>query len=242
MDFDDLNYEIKQYSKKIGVIIMAGGKGIRMQPYTKIFPKPLLPMGEETVIDLIVSKFLNFKINNFYVTTNYKHQVINNHFKKYKANINYKLIKESKKLGTAGSLAYLKNSEEDLFFVSNCDVVISENYNNILNFHNKNKNDFTIVASRKSINFPYGVCLLNEKEKFEGFREKPNYNFLLNTGLYLINRKELKFLKKNQKLDMDDFILRLKMKKKKIGIYQIDNDKWQDLGSWESYNNNIKNY
>jgi len=242
LDFDDLNYEIKQYSKKIGVIIMAGGKGIRMQPYTKIFPKPLLPMGEETVIDLIVSKFLNFKINNFYVTTNYKHQVINNHFKKYKANINYKLIKESKKLGTAGSLAYLKNSEEDLFFVSNCDVVISENYNNILNFHNKNKNDFTIVASRKSINFPYGVCLLNEKEKFEGFREKPNYNFLLNTGLYLINRKELKFLKKNQKLDMDDFILRLKMKKKKIGIYQIDNDKWQDLGSWESYNNNIKNY
>lgn len=242
LDFDDLNYEIKQHSKKIGVIIMAGGKGIRMQPYTKIFPKPLLPMGEETVIDLIVSKFLNFKINNFYVTTNYKHQVINNHFKKYKVNINYKLIKESKKLGTAGSLAYLKNSEEDLFFVSNCDVVINENYNNILNFHTKNKNDFTIVASRKSINFPYGVCLINEKKKFEGFREKPNYNFLLNTGLYLINKKELKSLKKNQKLDMDDFILKLKTKKKKIGIYQIDHDKWQDLGSWESYNNNIKNY
>ena len=197
-------------------------------------------MGEETVIDLIVSKFLNFKINNFYVTTNYKHQVINNHFKKYKANINYKLIKESKKLGTAGSLAYLKNSEENLFFVSNCDVVINENYNNILNFHTKNKNDFTIVASRKSINFPYGVCLLNKKKKFEGFREKPNYNFLLNTGLYLINKKELRFLKKNQNLDMDDFILKLKKKKKKIGIYQIDHDKWQDLGSWESYNNNIK--
>ncbi len=242
LDFDDLNYKIKEYSKKLGVVIMAGGKGIRMQPYTKIFPKPLLPMGEDTVIDLIVSKFLNFKINNFYITTNYKHQVINNHFKKYKSNINYKLIKEDKKLGTAGSLAYLKNSDEDLFFISNCDVVISQNYNDILNFHTKNKNDFTIVASRKSINFPYGVCLLNDKKKFEGFKEKPNYNFLLNTGLYLINKKELKFLKKNQKLDMDDLILRLKKKKKKIGIFQINHDNWQDLGSWKNYNNHIKNY
>ena len=242
LDFGNFNHETKEYSKKLGVVIMAGGKGIRMQPYTKIFPKPLLPMGEDTVIDLIVSKFLNFKINNFYITTNYKHQIINNHFKKYKTNINYKLIKENKKLGTAGSLSYLKNSEEDLFFVSNCDVVISENYNDILNFHTKNKNDFTIVVSKKSISFPYGVCLINDKKKFEGFKEKPRYNFLLNTGLYLINKKELKLLKKNQKLDMDDFILRLKKNKKKIGIYQIDHDKWQDLGSWESYNNNIKNY
>ena len=242
LDFDDFNYNINEYSKKLGVVIMAGGKGIRMKPYTKIFPKPLLPMGEDTIIDLIVSKFLNFKINNFYITTNYKHQAINNHFKKYKSNINYKLIKEDKKLGTAGSLAYLKNSDEDLFFISNCDVVISENYNNILNFHTKNNNDFTIVASRKSINFPYGVCLLNDKKKFEGFKEKPNYNFLLNTGLYLINKKELKFLKKNQKLDMDDFILRLKKKKKKIGIFQINHDNWKDLGSWKNYNKHIKNY
>jgi len=242
LDIDNFSNGIKKFSKKLGVVIMAGGKGLRMQPYTKIFPKPLLPMGDETVIDLIVSKFLNFKINNFYITTNYKHQIINNHFKKYKTNINYKLIKENKKLGTAGSLSYLKDSKEDLFFVSNCDVVISENYNGVLNYHIKNKNNFTIVVSKKSIKFPYGVCQLNDKKKFEGFKEKPSYDFLFNTGLYLINKKEFKFLKKNQKLDMDNFILKLKKKKKKIGIYQIDHDKWQDLGSWESYNNYIKNY
>ena len=63
---------------------MAGGEGVRMQPYTKIFPKPLLPMGEDTIIDLIVSNFLGFKINNFYITINYKHLAINSHFKKYK--------------------------------------------------------------------------------------------------------------------------------------------------------------
>jgi dTDP-glucose pyrophosphorylase len=242
LDLYNSDDEIEQYSKKLGVVIMAGGEGVRMQPYTKIFPKPLLPMGDDTVIDLIVSKFLNYKINNFYITTNYKHQIINNHFKKYKTKINCKLIKENKKLGTAGSLFYLKNSKEDLFFVSNCDSVVDENYNDILNFHTDNKNDITIVASKKSIKFPYGVCLLNDKKKFTGFKEKPSYSFLFNTGLYLISRNELKLLKKNQKLDMDDFILRLKKKKKKIGIYQIDHNKWQDLGNWESYNNYIKNY
>ena len=132
---------------------MAGGKGLRMQPYTKIFPKPLLPMGDETVIDLIV-KFLNFKIDNFYITTNYKHQIIDNHFK-YKTNINYKLIKENKNQ-VQPIIIVFKRPKEDLFFVSNW-IVIRENYNSVLNFHTKNKNNFTIVAS-KSIKFPYGVC------------------------------------------------------------------------------------
>ena len=242
LDLYNIDQEIEKDSKKLGVVIMAGGKGIRMQPYTKVFPKPLLPMGDDTVIDLIVSKFLSYKINNFYVTTNYKHEVINSHFKKYKTKINCRLIKENKQLGTAGSLSYLKNSKEDLFFVSNCDSVVSENYNDILKFHTNNKNDITIVASKKSVKFPYGVCLLNDKNKFTGFKEKPNYNFLLNTGLYVINRKELKLLKNNQKIDMDEFILRLKKKKKKIDVYQVDHKNWHDFGSWESYNNFIKNY
>ena len=237
-NFDDIK---GKYSKKLGVVIMAGGKGVRMQPYTKIFPKPLLPMGDDTVIDLIVSKFLSDKINNFYITTNYKHQIINTHFKKYPSKINYKLIKENKKLGTAGSLSYLKDSSENLFFVSNCDTIIDENYNDILKFHNVNKNDLTIVVSKKIIKFCYGVCVLNSKKKFSGFQEKPSYNFLLNTGLYLINKSQLKILKKNQKIEMNDFILRLKKKKKKIGLYQIDHRNWQDLGSWKNYNNSIKN-
>ena len=240
LDLYNSDDRIKEYSKKFGIVIMAGGKGVRMQPYTKIFPKPLLPMGDDTVIDIIVSKFLKYRFNNFYITTNYKHSVINNHFKKYKTKINCKIIKENKKLGTAGSLSYLKNSKEELFFVSNCDSVVSEDYNNILNFHTTNNNDITIVASKKSIQFPYGVCQLNNKNKFIGFKEKPNFNFLFNTGLYLINRKEFRLIKKNQRLDMDDFILKLKKKKKKIGIYQIENNQWQDLGSWESYNNFIK--
>ena len=219
---------------------MAGGKGLRMKPYTKIFPKPLLPIVDETVIDSIISKFLNNKINNFYITMNYKHKMISNHFENYKIKIKYKFIREKKSLGTAGSLSFLNNKKKNLFFVSNCDVIVNEDYHSILKFHIKNKNDFTIVASKKFINFPYGVCLLDDKKRFSGLEEKPSYSFLFNIGLYLINKNELKFIKKNIKLNMDELILKLKKQKKKIGIYEINSSKWHDLGNWESYKNFLK--
>ena len=240
INFDELNLNSKNNSSNLGVVIMAGGKGLRMQPYTKIFPKPLLPINDITVLDTIVSKFLNNNINNFYITTNYKHKMIFNHFKRYKSKINYKIIKEKISLGTAGSLSYLKNLKEDFFFVTNCDVVINEDYKKILKNHIKNKNDMTIVVSRKSIKLSYGVCLLNKKNKFSGIQEKPSYKFLFNVGLYLINRKEFKFIKKNQKLDMDKLIVKLKKNKKKIGIYETDYKNWKDFGNWENYINNEK--
>ena len=241
--FDNHESEKKAHKKykNYGVVIMAGGKGNRMQPYTKVFPKPLLPVGNETVIDMIISKFLNFKINNFYITTNYKHKIIKAHFKKYSKTVNFKLIKEKKKLGTAGSLAYLKNANEEFFFISNCDVIINEDYKKIINFHHTNKNDLTIIASKKSLKIPYGVCLADKNKNFVNFKEKPEYDFLFNTGFYVINKNILKELTGVSKLDMDSFILRLKKKRKKIGIFSINFQNWQDFGNWDNYNNQIKN-
>ena len=149
-DVIDTNYirNSDQNSNNIGIVIMAGGRGVRMLPYTKVFPKPLLPINDTTVLDEIISKFLNYNMNKFFITTNYKHEMISSHFKNYKPKINYKLIKEKKSLGTAGSLSYLKNFKEEIFLVTNCDVIINENYNNFLKYHIKNKNDLTIIASK----------------------------------------------------------------------------------------------
>lgn len=135
-EFNHLNND--EYNN-VGVIIMAGGKGLRMKPYTNFFPKPLLPINDDTVIDEIILRFLKFKLNNFYITTNYKHNMITNHFKNYKLKIKYKLIKEKKFLGTAGSLFNFKSLKEDLFFVTNCDNLIDANYKEIINFHKKKK-------------------------------------------------------------------------------------------------------
>jgi len=241
ISLNNSDFNSKRNINNLGVVIMAGGKGLRMQPYTKVFPKPLLPIKESTIIDIIVSKFLKKGANNFYITTNYKHKMIYNHFKSSETKINYKLIKENRLLGTAGSLAFLKKFKEDLFLVTNCDILVDEDYNKIIKYHLKNNNDLTIVASQKSIKIPYGVCLLDKKNSFAGFEEKPNYEFLFNIGFYLINRNVLKTLKINQRLDMDKFILKLHKLKKKIGIYKIDFEKWQDFGNWESYLDNNKN-
>ena len=242
-DVIDTNYirNSNQNSNNIGIVIMAGGRGVRMLPYTKVFPKPLLPINDTTVLDEIISKFLNYNMNKFFITTNYKHEMISSHFKNYKPKINYKLIKEKKSLGTAGSLSYLKNFKEEIFLVTNCDVIINENYNNFLKYHIKNKNDLTIIASKKFIKFSYGICLLDKKNKFLGFDEKPNYSFLFNIGFYIINKKELKIIKKNQKLNMDELISKLKKNKRKIGIFEIDDGNWKDFGNWESYIYNNKN-
>ena len=221
-DIFDNEKKVDKKHKNFGVVIMAGGKGVRMRPYTKVFPKPLLPVGNETVIDMIISKFLNFKINNFYITTNYKHRIIKDHFKKYNKTVNFELIKEKKKLGTAGSLAYLKDAEEEFFFISNCDVIINEDYKKIINFHQKNKNNLTIIASKKSLKIPYGVCVADKNKNFISFKEKPKYDFLFNTGFYVINKNALK------------------KKKKKIGIFSIDFENWQDFGDWDNYNSHIK--
>lgn len=241
-NFDQIDNKKMQSQDNVGVVIMAGGKGLRMQPYTKIFPKPLLPMKNDTIVDFMIEKFLKYKFNNFYITTNYKHKIINDHLKKIKLKIKYKLIREDIRLGTAGSLEKLKNCKEDIFFVTNCDVLINENYENIINYHQKNKNDLTIVASKKTISLPYGVCEIDNKKKFLSFKEKPNFNFLINIGFYLINKKNFKIIKKNQKIDMDELISKFQKLNKRIGIFEVDYDKWQDFGNWESYNSSIRGY
>lgn len=237
--FNKVNYN--KFSN-LGVVIMAGGKGVRMKPYTNIFPKPLLPLQNDTVIDAIISKFLENKINNFYITTNYKYNFIRDHLNKYKSEINFNLINEKKPLGTAGSLSYLKSLKENLFFVTNSDVIINEDYKKIIDFHKKNKNDLTIIAAERKINLSYGVCFLDSKKKFSGILEKPSYNYLLNTGMYLINSNNFSIIKKNQKLDMNDLINKLKKRNHKIGVYEIDEFRWKDFGNWKKYNQNLDNY
>ena len=108
-------------------------------------------------------------MNNFYITAKYKHKMIFDYLKSYRPKINYKMIREKKFLGTAGSLSYLSNSKEDFFLVSNCDIILDENYNKIVDYHIKNQNDLTIVASKKTIKFSYGLCNLDEKKKFHRF-------------------------------------------------------------------------
>ncbi len=232
----------KLKTKKLGkincsVVIMAGGKGTRLRPYTEILPKPLLPINNKPAIRHILEKFNKHKPSKFFVTLNYKAEILKSYFKEIKKLFNINIIEEDTPLGTAGSLIYLKNKIKDNFFLTNCDTIINTDYSKILEYHNNNNCDITTVVANKKFIIPYGVCSIKDK-KFN-MVEKPNYKFKVNVGLYLINKNILSLIHKKQNLDFNQLILKAHKNNKKIGLFEIKEKDWVDVGQMDKYKNYI---
>ena len=236
--------ESKIYRKlNVPVVIMAGGKGTRLEPFTKILPKPLIPVNEKTIIEHIIENFIkNSGIREFYFTVNYKAPIIKSYFEELKPKYNYKIIEEKIPLGTAGSLIYLKKIISVPFFVINCDILIDIDFSDFYKFHIKNKFDITLVASTKEYIIPYGTCTLNGKGYLSNINEKPGYEFLINTGLYVVNPKMLQFIPKNKIYNFTDLIESANKKGSKIGVYPVSDESWTDIGEWSEYRKVISRF
>lgn len=229
------NKELPKQKLNTFAVIMSGGKGKRLEPFTKILPKPLVPIKDTPIIDIIMEKFLFNGINKFYFSVNYKSEILKAYLRDQKKNYKVNFIEEKKPLGTAGSLSYFANKKKTDFIVSNCDIILKKNYSQIFNFHKKNKNDITIVVSKKKYTLPYGSCnVVNDKE-FINIDEKPSFNFLINTGFYIINSKVLSLIPKNKEFDFTDLISKAKKRNKKILVYKVSEKDWIDIGQWPEY-------
>ena len=196
LDAEKLNLFNTKKNKKLdlSVVIMAGGKGTRLLPYTSVLPKPLLPINQKPTIKHIIDKFMMYDVKKFFVTLNYKSEILKTYLKDT-GKINPVItIQEKKPLGTAGSLFLLKNKIKNDFFLSNCDTIINENYGDIYEHHKIKRNDITIVTASKKFKIPYGV--LKAKENSFQMLEKPKLQYYVNTGFYIISKKCLKLLKK----------------------------------------------
>ncbi|MCS6131951.1 CBS domain-containing protein [Clostridium botulinum] len=225
-------------TSNIPIVIMAGGKGTRLQPYTKIIPKMLVPIGEIPIIERIINNFVNLNFNDFYVTINYKKDIIKAYFNK-ETSYNISFVEEDIPLGTAGSLTLLKENIKNTFFVSNCDILVDANYSDILKFHKKCQNKITIVTALKNYIIPYGVFNLNDDGSIESLNEKPSYEFLVNTGMYILEREVLDYIEENKYLDMTDVIYKLLKNKERVGMYPVTQGAWLDMGEFESMKNMI---
>ena len=142
----------------IPVVIMAGGKGTRLDPFTRILPKPLIPIGDKTILEMILEKFTAFGIRQFYLSINHKSRIIKAYFEEITPNFQIKYLEESEPLGTAGSLRLLLNKVRGPVLVSNCDIIIEADYPEIVEFHKARKNDITMVSSFRHFTIPYGIC------------------------------------------------------------------------------------
>ena len=215
-------------NKKIQTIIMAGGLGTRLKPFTNILPKPLLPFRNKTIIENVISKFTNYGLNKFIVSLNYKNTLIKAFFKDLSPNFKISFLEEKKPLGTAGVLYKLKNKNKK-YIISNCDVIFDIDYNYLINFHEKKNFDITLVGALQKNKIPYGVCKVKDN-KLQSIIEKPENNYMANTGLYLVNSKVFKLIDKNENLSFVDLINRAVKKKLKIGVFPIPSNAWIDLG------------
>lgn len=227
----------------IPVVIMAGGKGTRLKPLTNIIPKPLIPIGEKPIIEVIIDKFTNYGITDFYISVNYKHELIKFYFDniEHKAyEVNY--IQEGEFLGTAGSLNLLRNKIDRTFFVSNCDILIDDDYAEIYKYHVAQKNAITLVASLKHWKIPYGTLESGENGELLSLQEKPELTYLINTGMYVLNPEVLEEIPEGKFYHITDLITDLKKKGARVGVYPVSEKSWFDMGEWSEYQKVIDNY
>jgi NDP-sugar pyrophosphorylase family protein len=189
-----------------------------------------------------MDKFNEFGMGNFYVTLNHKSKMIKAYFEEFKTKYKITYIDEDKPLGTAGGLRYLPATISGAIFVSNSDILIEEDYRKIFKFHKDNKNEITIVASVKNYNIPYGVCEIEKGGILREIREKPDFSFLVNTGMYVVNTSILNMIPEGQFYHITQLIEDIKAKGKRIGVFPISEKSWIDIGEWGKYKEVLEHF
>lgn len=237
-------FEIKQSLSRgkidLPVVIMAGGMGTRLRPLTNIIPKPLIPLNEKTILELIMDQFREIGCSMFYMSVNYKYELLRYYIENLETNYNIEFFKEEQPLGTIGSVSFLKNKIDTTFFVSNCDIIIDQDYRDVYDYHLENKNQITIVSAVKSYKIPYGVVETGENGILTGLSEKPEITYMINTGVYILNPELINEIPENQFFHITQLIEKVKNAGGKIGCFPVSEKSWTDIGDWSGYLKYIK--
>lgn len=228
---------------KIPVVIMAGGFGSRLKPLTNIIPKPLVPIGDRPILQIIIDGFNKLGVTEFHLSVNYKHEMIRYYFD-HVPDKNYTLnyFMEDKPLGTAGSLFLLKNVLKSTFFVSNCDILIDQDYRDIYNYHREQKNEITLVGSLKHYKIPYGTLEMGEGGRLISMKEKPEITYVINSGMYVLEPSVMKDIPDNTFLHITELIEKVRARGGKVGVFPVSEKSWFDIGEWNEYQQTLKSF
>lgn len=226
-------YQINKRELSVPVVIMAGGKGTRLYPYTKILPKPLIPIGELPIVEHIMNRFWKFGCSEFYMIVNYKKNMIHSYFDYVSHEYTLTIVDEEEALGTGGGLSLLKKENFEHFFMTNCDILIDADYNMIYKAHMEQDNFITIICAKKQNKIPYGVVIVDKNNDYEGMEEKPSYEVIINTGVYIVNGRVIRELEDKKDVNFPDIIEHYRMLGEKIGVYIIEEAAFMDMGQME---------
>lgn len=221
--------EVRKIDENIPVIMMAGGLGTRLRPYTEIIPKPLIPIGSKTISEHIFDKFALYGCNTYYMILNYKKGIIEAYFNESNKYTDLHYVEEPFFMGTAGGIQLVKEVCKNDFFLVNCDILVDCDYYDIWKKHTKNHNIVTMVLAKKKITIPYGTVSIDNEQVVE-LIEKPNLTYNINTGLYLCNAKIFEYIENKEKVDMPTLITRCIDAGEKVGQITIEEQDWYDMG------------
>lgn len=217
------------------VVIMAGGKGSRLKPITNVLPKPLVPIGDKTILETILDQFEEIGCTKFYMSVNYKADII----KYYLGQLDHKycieFFQEEKPLGTIGSVSLLRGRINTPFFVSNCDSINEQDYRDVYDYHISNNNDLTIVTMVKSFKIPYGVIETGEDGLLVSLSEKPELTYQVNTGVYILNPYCIDEIPEGQFFHITQLMERIKARGGRVGCFPVSEHAWKDMGEWSEY-------
>jgi NDP-mannose synthase len=217
-------------------VILAGGKGTRLAPYTTIFPKPLVPIGDRPILEIIIRQLVNQGFRDILLSVGYLGELIEAYFKNGFRNfrgleLNY--YRESQPLGTAGSLAMIPGLDQT-FLAMNGDILTTIDYRKLVEHHLQSQAALTVAMHQKEIKIDLGVLETNGSDELTGYREKPVYSFEVSMGIYVYEPRVLRYIPKGKYLDFPDLVRLLLEKGERVVGYRSQ-DFWLDIGRREDY-------
>jgi len=220
--------------KDIRVVILAGGKGTRLKPYTAVFPKPLMPIGEMPILEVVLRQLKSFGFDKITLSVNHLADLIKTFFGDgSQLGLDIEYCMEDKPLGTAGSLSLIDNLT-DTFLVMNGDLLTTIDYAAMVDRHLESHAVATIGVFPREVKIDFGVLDIGSQNELQDYREKPVFEYLVSMGVNAFNKSALEFIPHGQYLDMPTLMMRLKNEGKKVMTYRSDCE-WLDIGRSDDY-------
>jgi NDP-sugar pyrophosphorylase family protein len=216
-------------------VILAGGKGTRLKPYTTVFPKPLMPIGDKPILEIIISQLKYHGLTDIIITTGHLSQLIMAFFGDgSQLGVDIKYSKEDKPLGTVGGLGLIKEELKDTFLTVNGDTLTTLNFSELINYHKTSGAIGTIALKTRGSYIDFGIVELDNNNRITGYTEKPTVNHLVSMGVYVFEPRVVEYINPSERLDFPDLVKTLISKNEKINGFIFDGY-WLDIGRHEDY-------
>ncbi len=215
-------------------IILAGGKGTRLKPYTVVFPKPLVPVGDKPILEIIIRQLASYGVEDVIISTGHLAELIETYFGNgSRWGVKLRYVREDTPLNTAGALKLVQNCEED-FLVMNGDTLTNLDYRALFDRHRSMKVMATVATRVREAKIDFGVVECDGGGMLVGYREKPVYTFPVSMGVYVLHRRCQDLIGEGESLGMPDLLLRIVAAGQKVFCYE-SSAYWLDIGRMDDY-------